>query len=375
MIKFAGKVSYWLIFLVSMPVLEAREIIEDPQNMTVCLGEAATFTSVIDIKAPTTDFIMLDWFVNNSLSWELPDDIRSTLSVTKSSTDMVIHRLTITFPSGTGFSEFNNTKIRSYVSQGGISAISAPAYLIYKSNPQFSVANLTIIYGLLNPEVFWESAEPRDNKTCYRHLIRFDQQEIFQTSNRFYQLPNATCQFYEVRVTAVEVLYPECNDTKQTTFSAIDYYKPDIAPVLVQFEDKKIYVSWTPADNSSHHIVIRDTGNLIHQADVDDPPPYVFPYEPEYCGDFHLSVTVTPSICSTSFYTREASRHFYTLCPDNVTDALPPKPDWGRAIAIGFAGGVGTVAITSVSAALVWLVKSYLVPAWEWSRTLRASGF
>ena len=143
---------FWGLALV--PLLGwGQEIIEHPQNVTVCVGERAIFTSIVNGAGSS-------WQINGTSFGNLGPYIHTLFMVSpvsiddQGNDDQGNSILSVTaLPNDTAV--LNNTRVQSFVftSSPNFSEVtSEPAYLSYKANLQYPATNLKTIPMNLTPD-------------------------------------------------------------------------------------------------------------------------------------------------------------------------------------------------------------------------------
>ena len=297
------------------------QIITPPVNMTVCHGQSLTFTSVV--KGGYSG-----WLINGSE--ELPPQL-STHASTVNTKKGYLTYLKATFPSSSP-AEFNGTKIQSVLLPvDGQEINSAPAYLTYISNLAYSVAGLIATWKKKAELLLeWDS---RDDSNYYLVEIRdlsgtddpvANKNPHKVTDHHFAFLPKSDdhCYYYQCQVAAVQIVHPECNEVRSVGESSVIVMEPDISPVSAQFTDHKLRIDWTQVDDSPSRIIITDLNDRqrTHTVIYNGSPPYFYSIQPEACGEFNMTVQVTPVRCKSPAFTHGTNTRFQIECQPSVTD-------------------------------------------------------
>ena len=314
-----SKIFGWLA-LYSVVGFGQIRIVEDPQDVTVCVGEDAKFMTETNGGGGITT-----WFINGDLYDDLSLEKRNLLPL--SGIMITIEGTTLQTLTVRYNATFNGLGVQSgVVLTNGSSVRSNIAYLFYETNHQPRVTGLNATENDTTAEVYWN--EP-DSGLTTRYLFGvYDGNNNLvanYTSNTIhisYDLPprvNDTCQYLEFRVTADQCPGPDSEfiQTEATTFI---YRKPDIEPVTAQFDNKTVQVYWPSDGNSTFWIVVTDldsgTQSLITHNGT---PP--FSYTPAFCGQFNLNFEVSPAQCAEeSAFTHSDSISFTIDCPTTVTE-------------------------------------------------------
>ena len=317
-----GRLSGWLAGLALWSVLGFGqvEVIEHPQNMTVCVGEVATFSS-------ETDGGLTGWFFNNTPLQNLPYDTGNQINVVETDT-----------PDGTRIEElivffnatFNGLKVQSTVGEfGGSFVNSTTAYLFYKPNQQFPATGLIGAVKNGTAQIYW-NAHNSNFTTQYlfgvydhnNHLIVNQTVNATQIS---YDLPDSACHRLTFKVTANQCPDPE-NGFIQTEGATIDYREPniDISPVTAEFNNNQtVLVSWAADGDGAFQIVVTDLGSGNQTAYNSTQP---FSYMAAGCGQpVSLNVSVSPAECANDpAFTHSTTVSFTIPCPTTATEATEP---------------------------------------------------
>ena len=197
--------SGWLAGLALCPVL-GQEIIEHPQDQTVCVGENAIFTT-----ATVGDLTY--WLINGTQYKDLPPeqaDLISTSRITRISGDDIFGQaLTVKYNEA-----FNGWSIQSAVLSVSESADltmdeSTIAYLFYETNQQSPATGLNHTITNTTAQVYWNELD--SNFTTQYLFGVYDANNnlvanyTLNTTHANYDLPSRTddsCQPLTVKVTA-----------------------------------------------------------------------------------------------------------------------------------------------------------------------------
>ena len=320
MILKSGKWFGWLAGLALVPVVEGQEIIEHPQDATVCVGESAEVKIVITGGA-------LNWQLNGSSLFNfitlLP--YTNTILGIEEGFPSSIFRIVGHDEQITGF---NNTIISGRLGSNPY-IFSKNATVIYKTSRQFIVPRLIPIISNTTAQFEWD-AHNSNLTTQYLFGVYDSDGNLLgsQTTNAThasFELPpraDNTCQYLEFRVTAEQCPDPE-NGFSQTEGATFVYREPDIdiSPVTAEFDnDQTVWVSWTPAGNGMVWVSVidLDRGDAV-QVKHGNPP---FSYTPVACGQHSLNVSVSPAECpdEPGFTYSSNSISFTIPCPTTVTE-------------------------------------------------------
>ena len=303
------KLIGWLAGLALAPVVGwGQEILQHPQDATVCVGESAKFTS-------ETAGGISSWLINGTLIGDL-----SLPNVTSIFTG--IHSMLTVGYLTVGYNEiYNGLKVQSTVGIfGGSSESSTAAYLSYKPNQQFKVTGLIGAVNNRTAQIYWNAHN--SNFTIQYLVSVYDHNNhliAYQTTNATqisYDLPDSACHRLTFKVTA-----NQCPDSEspfiQTEGATIDYRQPDIdiSPVTAEFDNNQtVWVSWTPAAGSgAYWVSFAGLG-----FDAGNPP---FSYSPTRCGEYDLIFSVSPAECPDHpSFTHNASIGFTIPCPTTATE-------------------------------------------------------
>ena len=311
-------IRYALSAFVLSPA-RAQWILKPPENITVCLGETATFTA-------TTMNSFAGWKVNDTFTEDLPPEIIDFLGSKLIIGDgFRILLLTVT-PPPSDPARFSGSKVQLLaIHINGTATSTEPVYLAYQTYQQNSVTNLMAAISQTAIRVDWQPLNPLLTTRYLLSINNITDPEApvavpcddcwnFSSSHYdFYPQTNGTCDLYEFRVTADEC--PEADHpVNQSLFSTIIVAYSGIAPVTARLADQEVLINWTPLENSSYSIAITHPGNgtWLYEADYNGTLPYRYPYTPEPCDNFDLNIAVTPDSCNASIH--EASVHIFAGC-------------------------------------------------------------
>ena len=314
----SGRMLFWGLALV--PLLGwGQVIIEEPQDATVCVGKNATFMSV-------TDQGFSGWRINGTRYGDLPDEISNQIHESKVITPEDFDRLTLTV-------EYNKTfdglMVQSVVVETDSYTESGLVYVIYKSNQQFPAINPGATVNRTGIHVNWQASETLVPKAYYLSIRDVsaaepvsvtcnDCQNITGTDYHFYPVIDEAsdrCHTFEIRVTEVQLLHPECLPIEQTEYASVVARIPDISPVTIGYADRAVRVNWRHNGKGPYRIEVTDLSDnsLVTLTTHNDAPPYYF--LPESCDrDYHLNFAITPAECTDKAFTHQASHRFYSDC-------------------------------------------------------------
>ena len=315
MILKSGKWFGWLVGLALWPVLGwGQEILVDPQNATVCLGEEAIFTS--SARGGFAGWHINDIGIDDFFSpderkfFKLSKNINDTLSPAK--TD-----LTLTFKSSTPI-RFSGMNITSGTITHDGSAVSEHAYLFYKTNQQSPATDLTATANDTAIQVDWDASEVTAQ---YLVSIRnITETPVVVDSPHYVYLPESQdCRWYEFMVTVHECFNSTDLDTRQNTAASVRVAYPNISPVSLEVSGDKVLVDWLSGDNSALAVVASlRNGSKTLMTHTGTLP---FSYVATGCGQYNLNVTVSPAQCEGEpDFTQSASIGFTILCPTRPTE-------------------------------------------------------
>ena len=312
------KLIGWLAAL-ALPLLGfGQEIIRDPQNATVCVGESAVFIS--EMTGGVTS-----WYFDDVLRIDLSPEIhgkiemysRNTISGSRIETIIVNYDEML-----------NGLKVKSTVGEfGGLSANSTIAHLFYQTNQQFPATGLIGAVNNGTAQIYWNELKSEFNLTTEYLIGMYDNNDNLvanqttDVTHASFELPpraNNTCQLLKFRVTANQCPDPASGfiQTEGTTFV---YTRPDVSPVTAEFDNyQTVLVSWTPDGGNAFQIVVTDlvSGN---QTAYNSTQP--FSYMAAGCGQFNLNVSVSPAECPDQpGITQSETIRFTIPCPTTPTE-------------------------------------------------------
>lgn len=212
----------WSFIILPLLVMAQPVVLQAPENVTTCLGQNAHF-------AAEGDNGFAGWRINGVPIADLPAVAQDGLSLTTVLTDKGTTIITLSFskPIYT-----NPTTIQAvFFALEGTTAESPLVYLNYLSN-QYRVSNLTASFDQDEIHLNWlprEATTPTHYQLSIQYGHTYDRlieiacdncSNITDTHFDFYPEPVAGQNYYCFKVTGIQVLYPQCNDTEQLIFSS-----------------------------------------------------------------------------------------------------------------------------------------------------------
>lgn len=298
--------------------IKAQEIMESPQNVTVCHGDKAVFRAESEGGLP-------GWWINGVPLEEILS-VDSNLLSEEAITDQGTTVLSLIFLEKTPITYSNTTvRVRLFSFDGSFASESGPAILTYILNAQHSVTSPTININQTAIQLDWQAFESLYHLNTGYWLSIYETatgNPVLITCNQCHQHLNVThvelvrrlnrrCYRYEHRVTALE-----CPDTRsgidQTIYSSIsteDFPSERISALKAEFVSSTVVVNWAIEDSENNTYELAITG-LYKEAK---------PLQP--CGDFNLNVALTPPYCQGTGLVRNTNISFHIDCP--TTTATP----------------------------------------------------
>ena len=323
----------WLAALALWPVVGwGQEIIEHPQNVTVCVGESALFTS----KARGG---VSSWLLNGTITEALPKDIFDILTIGAVDLDDDGNTiLKMTMPSSLA-----GIKVQSRVTNlnNDLTKKSATAYLFCKPNQQFRVTDLTPIISNTIAQFYWNAHNSNFNLTTqyllgvYDHNNHLIANYTTNTTQISYDLPGSVCHHLVFRITADQCPAPASSGFVQSEATTFIYREPDIdVTTQIDSNDNKTVLINVLDGNGTYWVSITDL-DRGNQTTYNGTSP--FSYTPALCGQYNLNVTVSPAQCADEpDFTHSDSISFTIPCPTTATDAteteIPDQPSGTQAI-------------------------------------------
>ena len=314
-----GKRFGWLAGLALVPVVGwGLEIIRDPEDATVCVGERATFSSEINSNRAVTG-----WYINGTLLQDLPPDIKGQIDVHDENTPYRtrIENLIIFYDK-----TFNGSKVQSTVVSFGNSSLgdtSDPAYLFYETNQQFKVTGLTHTVTGTTAQFDWNAHNSNFTTDylsgVYDHNNNLIASQITNTTHASFDLAPSTCKHLVFRFTANQCPNPNGSFIQNPEATTYVYREPDIdtPTVTAEFVNKTVLVNVLDGDNTNYWVSIidLDRGN---QTTYNGTSP--FSYTPALCGQFSLNFEVSPAQCAGEpGFTYSDNISFIIPCPTTTT--------------------------------------------------------
>ena len=342
-----SKLFGWLAGLALTPVPGwGQEFLVHPHNTTVCVGEAAVFTS------ETRDGFT-GWFINDTRLQDLPPETERQIDIKSRNT-----------PNGTtvealipGYNEaFNGLKVQSVLIKFGVSAInSTVAYLFYETSQQHPVTGLVATANDTAIQLGWEAS-----RLTARYLVSIsnvtETPVVVSSTHYVYPPESKDCKWYEFMVTADECFNATDQNTRQTTAAPIRLAYPNIGPVTFELSGQEVLVSWSSDNNSALQMNITDPENG-NQRLVNYNGASPFHYT-AVCGQFiKLDAMVSPAGCAWEpAFTHSANFSFSIHCP--VTDQYPGTQVSYSSQLLAVAAVIPLLAITAVISLLRWQHRS-----------------
>ena len=212
-----------------------QEILVDPEDVTVCVGEVAEFTSVV--RGPISS-----WRIDNTLLGDIGNDVdqfieQGATGLEDGSTYSFLRFLPI------AYTRFNNSEVQSTVgSFNGSSETSNHAYLFYKTNHQSPVTGLNVTANDTVIQLNWDASEVRT-----RYLVSISgitETPVVVSSPQYVYFPESQdWRWYEFMVTMVtthECFNATNPDTSQTVAASVGVAYPGISHITTQVDDKAV---------------------------------------------------------------------------------------------------------------------------------------
>ena len=173
---------------------EIARIIEHPQNATVCVEEAATFTS-------ETYRGIMGWRLNGTSHSQLPPEVETELIMEGMNTQNGTRweMLSINYDE-----IFNGTRVQSVVVGDGSGnlANSSIAYLFYETNQQSPATGLTDTVNDTAIQIDWDASEAEVRTHYLISITDITETPDVVSSPQYVYFPESqNCQWYEFMVT------------------------------------------------------------------------------------------------------------------------------------------------------------------------------
>ena len=346
-----GKRFGWLAGLAFCPMAGwGQEIIRDPQNATVCIGEEATFTS-------ETKSELWGWIINGIMPQNLPPEKYTRLDFSNSVTPNRTIMQVLKFIKYDEF--FDGVEVKLAAGNiGSLSIFSNAAYLSYETNQQFQVTDLTPTVTGITAQFDWNAYNSNFTTNylsgVYDHNNNLIASQITNTTHVSFDLAPSTCKHLVFRFTANQCPAPD-GVFEQNEATTYIYREPDIdtPTVTAEFVNKTVLVNVLDGDSTTYWVSITDL-DRGNQTTYNGTSP--FNYTPALCGQYNLNFEVSPAQCAGEpGFTYSDNISFTINCPTTTTEATEATETEGQP------SGTQAIAPSSlpIIAAAAMLLKHY----------------